>query len=159
MSAAPSKNKLHLSRALRPFVCLNDLHLPHSCLAPTHTAPTSSPRAAPPPSRLLCLTADGDPVPDRLRLPGRGRRHWIVSPHLLGRSGPLSLVDESRPHPRSLYRIVYLCLVPVRASPVPSVVRGSFVVKLSNSIVLGSPTPSTDSSSSSGRRGLPCRHS
>ena len=37
-------------------------------------------------------------------LPGRGRRHWVVSPPLPGRTGPLSLVDESRPHPRPLYR-------------------------------------------------------
>ena len=38
------------------------------------------------------------------RLPGRGRRPWVVSPPLPGRSGPLPLVDESRPHPRPLYR-------------------------------------------------------
>ena len=37
-------------------------------------------------------------------LPGRGRRRWVVSPPLPGGSSPLSLVDESRPHPRPLYR-------------------------------------------------------
>ena len=36
--------------------------------------------------------------------PGQGRRHWVVPPPLPGRPGQLSLVDESRPHPRSLYR-------------------------------------------------------
>ena len=43
------------------------------------------------------------------RRPGRGllgrmRRHWILSPRHPGGSGWLTLVDESRPHPRSLYR-------------------------------------------------------
>jgi len=37
-------------------------------------------------------------------LPGRGRRHWVVSPPLPGRSSRISLVGESRPHPRPLYR-------------------------------------------------------
>ena len=37
-------------------------------------------------------------------LPGRGRRHRVSSPPLPGRSGRLSLVGESRPHPRPLYR-------------------------------------------------------
>ena len=36
--------------------------------------------------------------------PGRGRRHWIATPHLPGRRGQLSSVEESRPPPRSLYR-------------------------------------------------------
>ena len=37
-------------------------------------------------------------------LPGRGRRHRVSSPPLPGRSGRISLVGESRPHPRPLYR-------------------------------------------------------
>jgi len=40
----------------------------------------------------------------RARLPGRGRRHWVVPTSPPGGSGWLSLVDESRPQPWSLYR-------------------------------------------------------
>ena len=46
-------------------------------------------------------SAFGDPAPDS---PGKRRRHWVVSPPLPGGSDRLSLVDESRSHPRSLYR-------------------------------------------------------
>ena len=60
--------------------------------------------------RPLCPTSFGRPHRPRERrrpgrgLPGRGRRHWNVPPHLLELPGQLSLVDESRPLPRSLYR-------------------------------------------------------
>ena len=36
--------------------------------------------------------------------PGQGRWHWVPPTSIPGRSGPLSLVDESCPHPRPLYR-------------------------------------------------------
>jgi len=38
-------------------------------------------------------------------LPGRGQRHWVASLPLLGRPSHLSLVGESRPHARPLYRL------------------------------------------------------
>ena len=49
-----------------------------------------------PPVRIPMFTRTAIPCPTT----GRGRRYcyWIVSPHLLGRSGHLSLVDEPSPH-------------------------------------------------------------